>query len=380
MKLQASSIHRAMQCPASVQLEADTPENFKYKPFQGAADFGTRCHEVAESILQQEFILNNGQQDIKKYIKDQFTDPDEYDRAYNSVNHYVKHFRKVARSARHKGITTLHLIEEKFRYIDKEKDFETVAKADAAIVTFKKDGLYMDFFDLKTGNFDYSDSAVEQIFFGSLVYLVSSGLNFAPDVKIHLSIHVVQPNYWNAPDKVFTKILNPFVYYDVKQFITNFYFTIQTNQLNSGDHCRFCSSVLVCPALRARVDYTMSIMNAGAPDESMDLTMLENLYIMKPAVELFFKAIESVAFDRMEKGEPFQSLQVAYTSGHRRWIDEKIVEEKLSFLGDDLYTKKIKTPAQIEKLAGKENISELYITPKIKKLVPAENPFNAGEK
>lgn len=379
MKLQASSIHRAMQCPASVQLEADTPENFKYKPFQGAADFGTRCHEVAESILQQEFILNNGQQDIKKYIKDQFTDPDEYDRAYNAVNHYVKHFRKVARSARHKGITTLHLIEEKFRYIDKKKDFEAVAKADAAIVTFKKDGLYMDFFDLKTGNFDYSVSAVDQIFFGTLVYLISSSLNFTSSVKIFLSIHVVQPNYWNAPDKVFTKVIEPFSYHDVIFRLSIYYRKVLSGQVNHGDHCRFCSSVLVCPAIRARVDYTTAVMNAGAPGESMDLAMLENLYIMKPAVELFFKAVESVAFDQMEKGEPFQSLQVAYTSGHRRWIDEKIVEEKLSFLGDDLYTKKIKTPAQIEKLAGKENISELYITPKIKKLVPAENPFKTGE-
>ena len=142
-----------------------------------------------------------------------------------------------------------------------------------------------------------------------------------------------------------------------------------------GEWCKFCPAVLACPAMQARADFTNNVLTNYEPG-NMSTELLETLYLIKPQVDTFYKAVETVLFDKMEAGEGFNSLTVAFTSGRRRWIDPVQVAKKLSFLGDDMFEpRELKSPAQIEKLAGKENISDLYTLPKIKKLVEREQPF-----
>jgi hypothetical protein len=65
--------------------------------------------------------------------------------------------------------------------------------------------------------------------------------------------------------------------------------------------------------------------------------------------------------------------------GNRKWRDEKITEKKLKYLGEKRYVKKLKTPAQMEKLAGKKNIEDLYTKYEFPKLVLKETTFDSIE-
>jgi hypothetical protein len=50
--------------------------------------------------------------------------------------------------------------------------------------------------------------------------------------------------------------------------------------------------------------------------------------------------------------------------GNRRWIDEMMVENAFEAeVGPEIYTKKLKSPAQLEKLVGKDRIKEYVEIP-----------------
>jgi len=375
IKLQASGIHRATNCPGSLRLEQSTPEELQYRPFTEAATFGTKVHDIAEDLLVKEFKQGVKPGAVSKWLKDAgfIKGSADWDRAENAVKHYQKHYKKIARAhKKYKGKTS-YIIEEKFRAeID---GFDCVAKADSAIVTETKDAVYLDFMDLKTGNFDYSESAGLQIEYGALLWLVNSGID--KEKPFYINMHIVQPNYYNDPEKVV--VLSGFARHSASHLIASRVSRIKENinTQTAGEHCRFCRAVLVCPALAARVDFAKSFLDAPAAPVDIATGELEKLYLLKPLVETYFKAVEGVLFDRIGTGAPFDLLTVALSSGHRRWIDKKDAEKKLSFLGDDMYKPRdLKTPAQMEKLAGKENIADLYDSPKIKKLVEREQPFN----
>ncbi len=48
---------------------------------------------------------------------------------------------------------------------------------------------------------------------------------------------------------------------------------------------------------------------------------------------------------------------------NRAWGDEKMAEDAFAMLGDDRYNKKFKSPAQLEKIAGKEEVAKYTIKP-----------------
>lgn len=375
IKFQASSISRVLACPGSLHLEAHTPESLRYKPFKDAATFGTICHDTAERRLKN-FVKKEKNKGLVSDLKTAGITPDDMGRAKCAVNEYEKYFKKILRGhKKFRGKTEIIIIEEKFRYHG--EDFECVAKADAAIITTSAAGVHADFFDLKTGNFDYSESAKNQIFFGAIVYLANREDLAGRPLRLHS--HTVQPNYWRAGYSAVkhTHATGRDAGKIVRDYFTRLsHISRARDNYTPGEHCKFCPGVLLCPAMQDRAKLISLFLSSGAPAENMSTRALENLYLIKSETEIFFKAVESVLFDRMESGAEFEKLTVALTSGHRRWIDKAEVEKRLAFLGDELYEpRKIKSPAKIEKLAGRENITDLFLTPQIKKLVERVNPF-----
>jgi len=387
IKIQASSIKRLLQCPGSAGLEMGLAEDLRYRPFKDAATFGTKCHDLAEQRLKSFHYKGEKPPALKGIIKKTF-DEGERERAFKAVNEYEKYFNKIHRKhVRLKG-KTLVLIEEKIRYTG--PNFDAVAKADGALVTYQSEKalLTLDFFDLKTGNFDYSGAgAVDQIMFGALLYLSSidsiEGQPLTDETRVSITAHVVQPNYYDAAKGVYKEktsgALN--IFFERERFRRYFIQPIVKNpdQFNTGEACKFCPAVLICPAMQHAAGMVAALAATDTAPEAIDTPALEKIYLVKNEVETFLKAVESTLLDRAEGGARFSDLIVVLMLGHRRWTDKKEVEKRLSFLGEDLYDKKIKSPAQVEKLAGKENISDLYYTPQIKKLKPYENPFKTGD-
>ena len=106
-----------------------------------------------------------------------------------------------------------------------------------------------------------------------------------------------------------------------------------------------------------------------------DLNFSE-IYQKKDAVIAFLDAVDGYLKNELESGKTISGVMLEEYSGRRRWIDEGVVMEKLAYLKDKIFEpRKLKTPAQVEKLAGKANIEGLYDTPRLKRVALAVNNF-----
>lgn len=112
---------------------------------------------------------------------------------------------------------------------------------------------------------------------------------------------------------------------------------------------------------------------AKANKETLDFI---KIYEMKDAVETFLKALDDYLKNELESGKQIPGLFLDESNGRRRWIDTGIVAEKLAYLKDKIYEPRtLKSPAQMEKIAGRENIAGLYDTPRLKKVAIRQNNF-----
>ena len=110
-----------------------------------------------------------------------------------------------------------------------------------------------------------------------------------------------------------------------------------------------------------------------------DLNFKE-IYLKRDAVIAFLDALDGYLKTEMETGKAIPGLFLDEYSGHRRWTNPDEVIEKLAYLKDKIFKpRELKTPAQVEKIAGRENTAGLYTTPKYKTVAIRENNFENFE-
>ena len=347
LKFQASSISRIMKCPGSATLDRDCPDRLRYFAFKDAADFGTLCHAAGEMrLLKKGKLCLDTMMRINEHPRgdDVFYISGEY---YTAVNEL-------------KTPGKLH-VEEKFRATIAGVD--CVAKSDAFFVGKK----YLRKFDLKSGNFDYAESAGMQMDFASQLYLY---INDFPDRTLYDTV-TVQPAYYNEARRVIISEVARFHRGWFEEFISGL--AKRQKELNPGSHCKFCGAILTCPKVKKLTEEFFEMSKANK--ETLEF---KRIYEMKDAVVAFLDALDGYLKNELESGKQIPGLFLDETSGHRRWIDAGEVEEKLSFLGDKRYKpRELKTPAQMEKLAGRENIAGLYDSPRLKKVAIRVNNFDS---
>jgi hypothetical protein len=142
--------------------------------------------------------------------------------------------------------------------------------------------------------------------------------------------------------------------------------------------CTFCPAEGFCPALKARAlevanvwfdDRDQATIRNSADERSpeavaRDLNMLDLL-------EDWIKARRAYAHTLAESGETIPGWQLCETHGHRKWAadEAKVAADLKSVAGlaeDQIYDRKLKSPAGIEKAlgkAGKEKISSMWLKP-----------------
>lgn len=134
--------------------------------------------------------------------------------------------------------------------------------------------------------------------------------------------------------------------------------------LNPGAHCRFCPASGVCPAQLARAQAVarteFATVEAMPPapstiPEELFVDMLGKLHIL----EDWMKAMRAHAMGRLERGEHVPGYKLVATRPTRYWIDATETTEWLKAKGyapDEYEERKLKSPAQIEKLVGKKSM------------------------
>lgn len=147
--------------------------------------------------------------------------------------------------------------------------------------------------------------------------------------------------------------------------------------LQTGKWCRFCPAQAFCPAIKEKVykeavaDFfpqnktiadtavTVPLVNTLTPEQIA--TVLDNAVM----IQSWVKSVLDYAHTLAENGSDIPGYKLAEGRSNRQWVDEQeIIEEYELEFGEALYAKKVRSPAQMEKLLGKKRASEItkYVT------------------
>tara|TARA_R110002126_G_scaffold86957_1_gene209717 strand:+ start:41 stop:1156 length:1116 start_codon:yes stop_codon:yes gene_type:complete len=148
---------------------------------------------------------------------------------------------------------------------------------------------------------------------------------------------------------------------EVKEIANNIKNNITT--FNPGDkQCQWCAHKANCSALQKHTEKVISaqfndLSELPAPEQVDHKLVLKN----KALIESWLKAVEMSVFERLNEGEPVEGFKLVAGRSVRKWGDEQAtIKTMLPSLGEDLYTKKLLTAPQAEKLIGKAQFNAEY--------------------
>lgn len=154
--------------------------------------------------------------------------------------------------------------------------------------------------------------------------------------------------------------------------------------LSAGQkHCRFCPALMgasqaqPCPEvtltvlktarLEFDVDTSIGEILDNAPKElgnpeTLSKNDISQILSFLDIYDLWAKKIRAEAIKRLNEGGEIPGFKLVESKGHRKWIHEQTVKDQLSILyGNNIYTiPKLLSPAQMEKITGRELIHNLW--------------------
>lgn len=142
-----------------------------------------------------------------------------------------------------------------------------------------------------------------------------------------------------------------------------------TAYLVAGDHCKFCRAKPSCPELERKAMDAAGVWfddldkpRVNAPD-SFSADQLAEKLDMFDMIGEWMNAVRAHAQELAESGVAIPNYQLTEKIGHRKWRDEEKTRETLfleaDLTDDQLYNKKLKSPAQIEKTLGAKKAKAL---------------------
>ena len=157
--------------------------------------------------------------------------------------------------------------------------------------------------------------------------------------------------------------------------------------LKSGSHCRWCDAKSACTEYRNKVNEGAQMTFAPAltenepvvltPPKACDLTVTQVADVMKliPIVEGFIADVQSRATELLNQGVDVPGFKLVYKRANRKWMDEQSV---IDTFGEVALDKKVKTPAQLEKIVGKDKVADLTVIPEAGTTIVPENDKRQG--
>ena len=130
--------------------------------------------------------------------------------------------------------------------------------------------------------------------------------------------------------------------------------------LHTGDHCRFCPALAICPEHKAaalevaRADFETCTF---PPPETLSPVHVAKVLKFAEMMSGWVQQVKAFAVERMEQGERVPGYKLVQKRRTRAWLDERKMVEAL---GEDAYQKKVRTVAQAEKAVGKEGLEGLW--------------------
>jgi len=340
--LGASSSHRWMHCPASVEMAKKAPKS-KGSAF---AMEGTAAHELAEMCLLEKKKADH----FKGHKIKGFEVNDEM---IEAVNLYYDTIRKE-----NKGVT-----------IEVEKRFNLgwlypgmFGTNDAC--TFKKGLLRV--YDYKHG----AGIAVDADDNSQLVYYAIGASydykkkKWRDDIK-EIEMVIIQPRAYHFKGPIRRWRIT---FQELKEWAKKIVISAKMTNwaeppMFAGDHCGFCPAAGMCPQLHdnAQVAAKTDFQDKIADPKLLTKEQIVDVVNAAKMIRGFLKSCEDLAFNEIMEGKKMPGLKMIRGRGSRRWEDEseviKFAETKTS---EELFDVKLKSPAKLEKLIDKKEL-EPYI-------------------
>lgn len=328
----ASSMHRWSVCPGSVRLSKDLPP----APSSIYAEEGTYAHGVASDVLQD-----------KRYppFDDKFTEEMK-----EAIEVYVGEILNTwAEMEPHKHNALL--VEQRF---DLSKLHPGLfGTADCVIYDFNKKLLRV--FDYKHG----AGLPVEVEDNPQLLYYGLGALLTNPWEVLTVELIIVQPRCYHVSGPIRRQSLSVIDLLDFSQDVVKFASRteIPNAPLVLGEHCKFCPAAAICPE---KDKETMALMKEDfVPAIGYDPARLKRAYEAIEPLKAWIKSVEDFVYGEAMRGNVLHGYKLVQKRSTRKWKSEGDVSYFFTtFLGfdeHDLYEKKFKSPAQMEKLLPKED-------------------------
>lgn len=334
--LGASSSHRFMSCPGSVELSqglVDDESDF--------ALLGTAAHAVGE------LCLNSGEDAWECIGMDYVADVDHPDAGdaltvdkdmADAVQVYLDAVRK-AHPDRNQGN---FFVEKRFH-----------CPSIHPLMYGTSDAVYIG--DRVLHVWDYKHGAgimVEPINNPQLMYYACGVLTYLGlwEQIDRVVLHVAQPRGFVEPKCREWELGTGNLYLWLNSHLIPAMVKAEgSRETASGEHCRFCPArSRACPQLEADMDELERMLDMPAAELTPErLAHRKNLFLRAKIVNA---ADDKTAFAMLQSGKVVPGWKLAKNKVNREFKEEAEAEAKAKF-GDDAYTKpKLKSPAQIDAL------------------------------
>jgi hypothetical protein len=348
-ELGASSAHRWMGCPGSVRLAATVQA-----PSSTYAEEGTAAHMVAERCLSGGLAAAAL---IGQELNGHIVDADMADH----VQVYLDAVRAEV------GADDVLLVEQRFSLERLDPPAEMFGTADA--VVYKPALRRLVVFDLKYGAGVPVEAAGNP---QARYYALGACLALDHLVVSEVEVVIVQPRCTHPAGPVRRETVPAFELLEWSaDLLEAAERTLEPDApLVAGDWCRFCPAAGVCPALSERALTTAQIEFAETPvpsppdPASLAPDEIGRLLSAAELVELWIRALRGHACAELEAGRAIPGWKLVPKRATRRWRDEDAAPARLRDLGlaeDELFARKLRSPAQVEKLLGAKRKREIAV-------------------
>lgn len=336
-----------LACPGSVEAQRGLPN-----ASTPAAERGTRLHFVAAQALEQRSLAP-------------LEGLDEDD--YACVEQFVVYVFDVL--ARTNGEL---LIEQPFHLVHLHELLYGTADA---VILWQEGGVWhAEVIDLKTGWGEVDERSEDGrvnvqcggYLLGGLQVATAAGKNVQ-----HMAVTIVQPNRGGVKRTPVTRRELATLAADLVEGVERA--LAPGAPRVAGEHCEFCLAAATCPALKAAAlrevlegfgpeddDAVGGVaLAAKAVDDATTEADLLRALAVVPLVKMWLKAVNAEAFRRLNDGLPLTGWKLVAKQARRKWLNEGQAYQRLLGAGleeDAVGEFKLKTPAQIEKLAKKAKV------------------------
>lgn len=130
--------------------------------------------------------------------------------------------------------------------------------------------------------------------------------------------------------------------------------------LKSGDHCKYCPAITICPEVSERafeackVEFSPVLDSLEVPAlRGLDNDTIGSILKHADAIEAWLSEVRALAFTKLDSGQKVPGYKLVPKRASRQWVNyEKTATEAKKVFGAIAFNNDLKTPAQLEKIAS----------------------------